>query len=146
MKLSARAFNNILIFAMLAMIMLFNIDTWLPRPEADSRLRLIEENDLVLKVQLEDARLERIGTDWRVINPAIQGVDAQEVIQAWHSARLTLAQLPTDPLTQYSAQVWLAGNPDAVQLTFWQTPNVGYVEIGANTYRLEDIVLKQLLF
>lgn len=146
MNLSARAFNNILIFAMLAMIMLFNIDAWLPRPEADARLHLIEEHDLVLKVQLEQARLERIGTDWRVINPAVDGVDARRVIQAWHATRLTLAQLPTNPTAQYSAQVWIAGTEDAVELIFWQASDGSYVEIGASTYRLEDTVLQQLLF
>ena len=63
MKLSARAFNNILIFSMLAMIMLFNMDSWLPKPDAPDRMALIAEQDLILRIDIEG----EIGASWHSV-------------------------------------------------------------------------------
>jgi hypothetical protein len=63
-RLSQKAWNNVIIFAMLAMIFMLNInhfqsdDTHLPVP-------LIEEGGILLSLQIDQNIIERAGRTWR---------------------------------------------------------------------------------
>ena len=64
-RLSKRGFNNVVIFAMLGMIFLFNLDRFVPQSQQPVSLPLLPENAHVLKIEQSGYKLERVGQQWR---------------------------------------------------------------------------------
>ena len=145
MKLSARAFNNILIFSMLAMIMLFNMESWLPKPDAPDRMALIAEQDLILRIDIEGARLERAGTQWRLINSAVER-EPQAIIDAWLAAQLLVTEFSGATDASVFAQVWLAGHQQPASFTLIRSSQGSFVKISDSTYRIENVDFSALVF
>ena len=145
MKISSRAFNNILIFSMLAMIMLFNMDTWLPKPGGAEKMALIAEQDLVLRIDIDGARLERVGTQWRLIDSSASHVP-EDIVNAWLSAELAATEFNGVVNTSVFAQVWLAGYPQPAGFTLIQSPHGSFVRISDSTYRIENVDFSALVF
>jgi len=59
--LSKRAWNNVLIFAMLGLIVVFNFDRLFP-VDSSNRAMLIAEHEFILSMQINELTFERIGT------------------------------------------------------------------------------------
>lgn len=132
---------------MLAMIMLFNIDVWLPKPEMPSQVRLISENDLLLQVNIGSVQIERVGTQWRYrgveANPSHS---AEFVVQQWHAAALSASSYPDNIQIQKAVTVWLARAEEPIQMTLLQANQMAYVEIGDSVYRIENVDFADLTF
>jgi hypothetical protein len=77
-RLSKKGWNNVLIFSMLLMIMIFNgMHRNLGGGEStDTNVLILPENSLVLTLNIGDIAIERIGQGWRA-NPAIDMIEAQ---------------------------------------------------------------------
>ncbi|WP_124748989.1 hypothetical protein [Alteromonas facilis] len=147
MKLSARAFNNVIIFSMLLMIALFNLDQWLPKPAPSAQLRLISDNDLVLRIDIGDARMERVGTQWRIVEDGGKlHRSGDEVINYWLAATLTQVSQSPAAERRVDASIWLARQNAPATVTLINTPQGDYVDIGEFAYKLDGVTFEQLVF
>ncbi len=149
--LSQRGMNNVVIFAMLIMIALFNLDTFLPSAKTPAAMPLIPEDAYVLKIEQGQNQLVRNGQGWRQITegPA-PSVSPDEQIAAWRQAvmrsQMDAAEVTGEPLI---AVVWLAGQSDGLVFAFY--PETSVDEEGAllrfqnQWFRLTDASLATLL-
>lgn len=92
-RLSKKGWNNVLIFSMLIMIMVFNgMHTKFNSSEPnDTQVPLLPENSLVLSLEYPAVTIERIGQSWRT-KPAI-GLDAiqlSEIMGLWQTELVAL--------------------------------------------------------
>jgi hypothetical protein len=85
MALKKQQWNNILIFATVAMIVLFNVthQRWLEQPSA-SRLQLVPEQSVILTLEYPAGSLALFGKGWRV-SPAdlMPAAEAGQLAQQW---------------------------------------------------------------
>lgn len=63
-RLSQKAWNNVIIFAMLAMILMLNLSNFKP-DDSNSPMLIIEEGGILLSLQLNQNVIERAGKTWR---------------------------------------------------------------------------------
>jgi hypothetical protein len=92
-RLSKKGWNNVLIFSMLLMIMVFNgMHTKLGGSAPDDEpVYLLPENSLVLTLKFANITVERIGQGWRS-NPAI-GMDGKQLtalMSLWKQQKVQL--------------------------------------------------------
>ncbi|MBT0586748.1 hypothetical protein [Alteromonas oceanisediminis] len=151
MKLSTRAINNLVIFAMLAMIMLFNMDKWLPKPPSAAATRLIAEHDMLLRVDIGTHSLQRVGTDWRIRGGQYTDADAARIVERWHAARLTPAAELADFSASVNASIWLAGYAEPVTIELFNVPKASHpssawVRIANSVYRVDNVDYEALVF
>ena len=64
-RLSQKAWNNVIIFAMLAMILVLNISSF-KSGDSDFPVPVIEEGGLLLRLQIDQYVIERAGQTWRL--------------------------------------------------------------------------------
>ncbi|AEP28212.1 hypothetical protein [Brumicola nitratireducens] len=64
-RLSQKAWNNVIIFAMLAMILILNISSF-KSDDSDFPVPIIEEGGLLLSLQIDQYVIERAGQTWRL--------------------------------------------------------------------------------
>ncbi len=64
-RLSQKAWNNVIIFAMLAMILVLNISSF-RTDDSDFPVPIIEEGGLLLSLQIDQYVIERAGQTWRL--------------------------------------------------------------------------------
>ncbi|MCE2593998.1 hypothetical protein K6Y31_04110 [Motilimonas cestriensis] len=128
MKLSKKAWNNVLIFAVLGMIFIFNFSHKRMLNEEISspkQTTLLPSHSMILTMQGPDYTIERIGRSWRS-RPDIGLAPEQlnKMMNAWLSEPLATLELPTGqlPVSQFSQvyQFWLAGVDEPVSLTLYQ--------------------------
>lgn len=116
-RLSKRGWNNVLIFASMFMIVLFNY-THKMFSEGDKAggqvMSLLPANTLVQTIDFNGIQFERLGTGWRTLSD-IEGVEIttpQRYLENW--LEQPFVTLSTPPAVLQSAQssvvvVWVAG-------------------------------------
>ncbi|MFQ3248225.1 MAG: hypothetical protein ACI9O6_000027 [Glaciecola sp.] len=63
-RLSQKAWNNVIIFAMLAMILMLNLSSF-KQNDSDLPQPIIEEGGILLSLQIDQDVIERAGQTWR---------------------------------------------------------------------------------
>ncbi len=119
-RLSRKAWNNVLIFSMLIMIFLFNglHHKLNPAAEPEGPQPVLPAQSFVLVMELPGVKLERIGTGWRTTGESL-AVAPDGLVAAWQGAEANLllgvdelkALAGAAPLT--AASFWLAGEEKA---------------------------------
>ncbi len=147
-RMSKRAFNNVVIFAMLGMIFLFNLDRFVPESKLPANQPLLPEGVYVLKIEQNSQKLERVGQQWRFagINASLSTTPEQQ-IEAWRSAIIQAAKPPrsvtqTEPLV---AVVWVAGQAQGLVYAFVEQNQNLWVNIDNQWYTVTNQRLDQLL-
>lgn len=147
--LSQRGMNNVVIFAMLLMIALFNLNAFLPEKDKPARLPLLAQDAYVTKITQDQFALERIGQQWRqagLTQPLT--ITPDEQYAAWMSAQLDIVDTPTDIDAPMVVVVWLAGRVNGEVYAFYPAVNqisTTYVKLGGQWYQLMGTELSQLL-
>lgn len=110
MRLSQKAWNNVIIFAMLFMVYLFSISNELIVKNGTSKLQfLLPEHSVIMQVTFADVSVERQGQSW-----AVQGSDRynmgnlQSIVHNWGQVVVQL-QEPILFSSPYVVVVQLAG-------------------------------------
>ncbi|MEM6508773.1 MAG: hypothetical protein AAF644_04675, partial [Pseudomonadota bacterium] len=120
MRLSRKAWNNVVIISMLLMIFFFNglhkkLNT---QPVEEGVQALLPEQSFILAMAFPELKIERIGTSWRsqiLQETTWQGDEQQleQLVELWQHQKLTIASLTVSKISQtsadYVASVWLAG-------------------------------------
>lgn len=89
-KLSRRAWNNVIIFSMLILIFLFNSTSNFLSGGADTKQtpRLIPAEALIASIDFGDIKVERIGQGWRALGIKIEESELLKLNQTWVDAEI----------------------------------------------------------
>nr|WP_136252787.1 hypothetical protein [Ningiella ruwaisensis] len=79
-KLSQKAWNNVLIFSMLILIVVLNYDS-LFSDRGDEVIPLVPEGAFVTSMQINQLTFERIGSGWRVSAPSEEDLAGLQMYQ-----------------------------------------------------------------
>ncbi|GGW85172.1 hypothetical protein [Alteromonas halophila] len=148
-RFSTRTMNNVVIFAMLAMIALFNLDSFLPSPDSRQALQVIGSDDYVLRIEHNGNSLEKAGQQWRQVTQTSDrlNVTPNAQLTAWRQAVLAPVSAP-DEINQDEAQIvviWLAGQTQGRVLALYQKSDILLVKFRGSWYRLQQASLHELL-
>jgi hypothetical protein len=121
MSLSKRGWNNVLIFACIGMIVIFNLmsEKLIENSEGDI-VDIVPEQSMILTLEYPNVSVERLGTSWRVSpSDVLKPADVDRVINAWLalSGEVSLA---TSDEVGYRVTLWLAGQENPMKL--WVQP------------------------
>lgn len=115
-RLSKKGWNNVLIFASMFMILLFNYShkMFVDGQTSEAPQALLPQNSLVQSIDYSGVKLERIGSNWRVLTELqdVELTSASDYVTVWQQQPFTL--LLAEPLMLDSARslpvvVWVAG-------------------------------------
>lgn len=129
------------------MIALFNLDQWIPTPQSTPQLQLIGENDMLLRIDIGTTRLERVGTQWRLVDSeSLIRQAGDEIVSHWLGARLQLVESAPSPSNQVVAQVWLARQSSPAEVVLYTSDIGDFVQIGDYIYMLQNATFDELVF
>ena len=144
LKLSQRAWNNVIIVSMLMLIMLFNFSSNFLNDGSDetsSLLTLVPANMTITTMVFEQEKLERIGQGWRTTSAKYGKKYSNEklanLVKHWMNAEISLFDqnynwsLPTD-----TVELWFAGQAMPIEYQFIQLTDKTLVKIDDQTYQL----------
>lgn len=124
-RLSKRAWNNVIIFAMLIMIVMFNMTNNILTGSVDSeeRVPLLPENAVLMTLEFGSSKIERIGRGWCtdsdiVGNETVLG----DITSGWQEANM-ISSAPFSIDNALVVVVWIAGEPKGLvyQLVEYQS-------------------------
>ena len=148
-RISQRAMNNVVIIAMLLMIALFNIDSFLPKQDVPQYQSLLPRDAYVLKIEQDENTLERSGQLWRQRTRAKSvAIAPDKQFSAWQQAALEpISGVPTQisssqPLV---VVVWVAGQTSGLVYGFYPQTSPTVVKFDNNWYTLTNAQLNTLL-
>jgi hypothetical protein len=154
LRLSQKAWNNVLIFSMLALIVLLNYDRLFGSTEGDIQ-PIVKDSDFIVSLQINQLTFERIGTGWRVMAPTeaelpnMQSENIDALIAQWQRAliRPSPDTLPVEITSSpaYLVNVWLAGEKSAKVMGLLEVDSTAYVISDGELYLLDFPTLAQLL-
>ncbi len=152
MKLSKRSWNNVMIFACLAMIIIFNTmsDKLVDNAEGDSA-SVLPPQSMILTFDTPEYTIERLGRNWLLtlkkdqtsLNDIEQQQFAQHLVEYWQLASGDIVTATSDE-PGYRIVVWLATEQEPRR--FWIQPTVGLLtELHSQTtWQLTPNQLMQL--
>ncbi|MGS2719515.1 hypothetical protein [Paraglaciecola aestuariivivens] len=144
LKLSQRAWNNVIIISMLILIVMFNFSSNILNGENDvaaTERGLIPQGMIITTMQFPHYQVERIGQGWRS-NLANSSLDKLiELTEQWQQAQIQpLApehELSTPDAEQsIKVQVWLAGQAAPVVYQFWPDTQPILVSVDEQMFQL----------
>ncbi len=126
-RLSKKAWNNVLIFSMLLMIFLFNgLHHKLIDSDEEVRTQhLLPQQSYILKLAYPDVTIERIGTGWRS-SAAVSESELIALVQRWKQTlgmtfpdTTTAEKLTAGKSPEKLISIWLAGETKPLTLAFF---------------------------
>jgi hypothetical protein len=99
-RLSKRAWNNILIFSMLSLVLILNMDKFRSN-EPTARL-IVPEGEYIINLQINQVEIEKAGQQWRIdpngIQPSVLPTTEklQAIVKAWQQAYISPAGIDFD--------------------------------------------------
>ena len=149
-RLSQRAWNNVIIFSMLLLIILFNSSSnFLSRDELDHEqtLPLVPENSLIMTLDFGAQKIERIGRGWRMLggqtDAPVEQTTLATLVENWRQAELSPSEqiLKDDGLI---VVLWLAGQDLARVYQFYQQDQTLLVKVDKQVYQISNMPLNAL--
>ncbi|MBT1451905.1 hypothetical protein KJ365_13515 [Glaciecola sp. XM2] len=154
MRLSQKAWNNVLIFSMLILIVVLNYDRLFESDESSSK-PVVSEGDFIVSLQINQMTFERIGTGWRVTAPSadllpdMQSDDIDRLVAQWQRAILAPSPVILAPeitaSPSYLVSISVAGQPSAQIMGLLEVEGVAYVIYEGELYLLDFPTMAQLL-
>ncbi|TRY34071.1 hypothetical protein [Aliiglaciecola sp. M165] len=111
-RLSKKAWNNVLIFSMILMILLFNTtnNILVGDGEENTPQRLLPEQSSLVTLQTPQVTIEQIGQGWRTNPPAnISEAKLQEVVTRWQNLTMEAFDGTLPNSMPVVVIAWLAG-------------------------------------
>ena len=139
-KLSQRAWNNVVIVSMLVLIMLFNFSSRFLNDdgdEASSLLILVPLNMAITTMVFEQEKVERIGQGWRATSGTYSNEEIASLVDHWINAEVSLIDQNSNWQSPSSTvKLWFAGQTLPIEYQFTQLEDKTLVEIDKKTYQL----------
>ncbi|WP_297823573.1 hypothetical protein [uncultured Paraglaciecola sp.] len=143
-KLSQRAWNNVIIVSMLILIMLFNFSSLFLSDgdsNAPSLLTLVAPNMTITTMAFEQEKVERIGQGWRTTSGKYGRKYSNEelvsLVEQWTNANISLFDGNSNGQSPLSTvQLWFAGQALPIDYHFMQLEDKTLVKINKQIYLL----------
>lgn len=137
LRLSQRTWNNVLIFAMLLMIVLFNTSNNILNREANTgqAITLFPDSQPIVSLQFDHIKIVRIGSGWRV-TPA-QQQDIATLTNHWQKLIAKPAQAP-DNEQRWIVVINIAGQNQATVVQLSKTQQQVYLLLQGNWYQITN--------
>jgi hypothetical protein len=154
-RLSQKAWNNVIIFAMLAMIFMLNISSF-QSDDSDLPVPVIEEGGVLLSLQIDQNIIERAGRTWRFSSSSPQAMNiAQEgqaaklavLVDNWQGALVkSQSEVTVDSLRSPDVVVvlWLAGERNGLVLPIKTIQQQTYLILNNEVMLLDFPTVEQL--
>ncbi|MFQ3190808.1 MAG: hypothetical protein ACI936_001943 [Paraglaciecola sp.] len=147
-KLSQRAWNNVIIVSMLVLIMLFNFSSSFLNDggdEAPSFITLVPLNMVITTMVFEQDKVERIGQGWRTTSGIYSNEGIASLVEHWVNAEISLFdQRPNWQSPSSTVKLWFAGQALPIEYQFMQLEDKTLVKIDKQTYQLISPSYKML--
>ena len=148
LRLSQRGWNNVIMFSMLVMILLFTSMSNILNGDARSTAvphTLLPKDSMLLTLDFGVHKIERVGRGWRISSAQNgQAQDVQALLEAWHGVQLSPVDAPM-PRTYNHVRVWLAGEERERDYLFYMVNDLLLVFIDGQAYQIHGAGLNQLL-
>ncbi|MDV7104190.1 hypothetical protein R3X26_07195 [Vibrio sp. TH_r3] len=130
-KISRRGWNNVLIFAVIAFMLILNLPMIIKenfmQPEQTTYPYVLNPEADIKEMHFSQLSIQREATDW-VANKELT-ISALELVQRWHA--LAGTQIDSDTFSQLKDQlpkantleVWYLNTEEPQRVTYYQTPN-----------------------
>ena len=147
-RLSRRAWNNVIIFTMLIMIILFNSTHNILTGSVDDESQvvpLLSPDAVLMSLEFGNQKIERIGRGWRLTPPSnLSESELADIIAHWHQAELVPDELPASvpPLVVVA---WLAGQPHGRVFQYYLTDQALFVKVESQLYKVINKNQQQLM-
>ena len=139
-KLSQRAWNNVIIVSMLMLIMLFNFSSDLLNDggdEASSLLTLVPANMTITTMQFKQGKVERIGQGWRTTSGTYSNEELVSLVGHWNNAEINVFdQSPNWQSSTATVKLWFAGQALPIEYQFMKLADKTLIKINEQTYQL----------
>ncbi|MGQ8364173.1 hypothetical protein [Glaciecola sp. 1036] len=153
-KLSQKAWNNVLIFSMLILIVIFNWERFFGIATND-RMQLVPTGSVVLSMQIDQVVFERIGTSWRVnapkqaLSPDLDTNAIEDMVKMWQSATIKQPDVEIDKSSLFPLDhvvtLFVSGEGTPLVYSFKTLNEQVYVIYDARYYVLDFPSLEQLV-
>lgn len=146
MGLSKRGWNNVLIFACMGMIIIFNLmgDKLIKNAQGDI-VNVLPEQSIILTLEYPDVSIERLGRSWRVTpTNKLTNENAAKIINHWLSLSGEITLSSDSEESGYRVMLWLAGNEQPNR--YWVQPQSGYITdiLQQKTWKISPSLLSEL--
>ena len=137
-KLTQRAWNNVIIFSMLILILLFNFSSQFLNDENEDVLSsLVPVNTIITTMEFEQHKVERIGQGWRETSGKFSHSELVDLVERWQSAKIELvAQIDNEQHKLASVKLWFAGQGAPVAYQFVRVLDKTFITVDNKTYQL----------
>jgi hypothetical protein len=139
-KLSQRAWNNVIIVSMLMLIMLFNFSSDFLNGGSDkstSLMTLVPIGMTITTIEFKDEIVERIGQGWRSTSGVRSNKSLAMLVEHWNNAQVSLFEYGLgNQQSGSSITLWFAGQALPLKYQFIPLPEKTLVKMNGQTYRL----------
>lgn len=146
-RLSRKAWNNVIIFAMLIMILLFNTTTNILNTERQDNhaQSLIPEGAVLMTLETNGHKVERIGQGWRIDSDDDIHIGKMPlVVERWHSAVMQPISGPENLGDQAIVIAWLAGQQNGRVYRLFSAGPDTVVEVNEGYFIIHNLTVEQL--
>lgn len=140
-RLSRKAWNNIIIFAMLLMIFLFNTTNNILVGSGDDQqsIGLLPEHAVLMTLESNGIEIQRIGTGWRVNpNAEMSTQKISNLVTHWQQSTMSptsSADVSDQPVIVVA---WLAGMENGLVYQFHQNDQDVKVQVNGDWFVIEN--------
>lgn len=147
LRLTQRGWNNILIFSMLLLFVLFNFSGGLFN-QADSQsklaLSLLPEDSVVMSIKIGELTIERVGRGWRLLPQGAEFHLLAALVDNWQQAELKALNKAALGNPQV-VTVWLAAEEHARVYQFYKVEGKLLVKKDGHLFQVVNMTWQQLL-
>ncbi len=146
-RLSQRAWNNVVIFAMLFMVYLFTLGNDLINRETvtDEAVPLLPPYSIIMKLDFGYASIERIGQDWRVGEGTAVAVDDMVAkVAKWEQLTIQPTQQKPDS-SPYIVSMQVAGEARARVFQLFPQGHTVLIQYQSDLYLVDNASEQQLI-
>jgi len=153
LRLSKRAWNNVLIFSMIALILILNLDQF--KDDSPKTRLVVPEGEYILSLDINGVKIEKAGQQWRIapnsiqVNPLPTEAQLRSLVSAWQEVYISPANIDYD-LSLFSqpdviVTLRLAGRSEASVIGFSIINEQLYLVLDAQVYILNSPNVSYLL-
>ncbi|WP_143870416.1 hypothetical protein [Catenovulum sediminis] len=152
-RLSRAGWNNVLIFASLIMIFLFNglhMNFGQQAASDKQNIAVLPANQHILTIDFPGYSIERVGRDWRIVAAEHIPLQAQNVVQAWQALSATVVAQDDNFLQPYLPDAvivfWFADSPQGYVIQWFNLPSGSFLKTPDNLLQVDESRFSELVY
>lgn len=148
-RLSRKAWNNVIIFTMLLMILLFNTtnNIFTGGDEELSSISLLPEEAILMTLQMPKVTLERIGQGWQSSTETNYSQEqVQGLVARWQTAQMEIFDEDMPSGMPTIVIVWIAGENSGRVFQMYQQQKDVVVLYQQQLFTLPNMTVDQFVF